>query len=479
MNLKFTDEEILGFKKARIGTYYIIPLRTSIEELANFNLNKCAEILLRDGWSPYLWEFDDLYRHINSIFSYIPEHGNSRASNATSAIGINFQIPVETVIRQITGESNIEKDQEYYVLTDDVRCRREEDLQFRFRCMQIVIMHTGIGFLIVGIESRSPLTSDLLLRAGYNQNSSQLGLVGRAGQILSFVDLIKNLLEGTSMTDYAGCLKRNQPECILRDTTTYSVAVFPNPIHRDTSEEMKVGLQQLCLNLRHARSFGTDNFEDVDEESFFNYAALNNVSDRKLIRWGIYTLFERVTQIIFQNGESFIDPINIYGENREDNYLPFLLIALYERYSYLFFSEMLRYEERVTKKSGDWMEEQMLRLKAFGVILPGDMTPYHNENIFLEEQRKIYDIDQSIQLIDDKIGIIKHIQADKIEQRRQIVEKVLATFGIISILCDSLGLLNILLTDTMSPHIYWVTFGSELTFIVVAALISFILYKRR
>lgn len=479
MNLQFTNEDLSNFRNARIGTYYIIPLRTTQEELANFSLNTCAEVLLRGGWSPYPWEYDDLYEHINSIFSYIPKPGHSTASNATSAIGINFQMPVETAINHACGGWNIGEDQEYYVLTDDSRSKREENLQFRFRCMQMVIMHTGIGFLIVGIESRSPLTSDLLLRAGYNQNSSQLGFVGMQGKSLGFVDLIKSLLTGTDMTDYAGCLEKNQPESILRDTTTYSVAVFPKPFYQNTSEKMKTGIQQLCLNLRHARSFGTDNHEDVDEEAFFNFAALNNVSEQKFIRWGIYTLFERAVQIIFQNSETPIDPINLYGKNREDNYLPFLLIALYERYSYLFFSEMLRYEEKVTKRSGDWMEEQMLRLKAFGVILPGDMTPYHNENIFLEEQRQIYDIDQSIQLINDKLGIIKHIQADKIEQRRQLVEKLLAAFGIVSILCDSLGLLDMLLTDTVSPHIYWLTFGSELIFIVAAALISFILYKRR
>ena len=478
MNQPFTEEELRGFRDARVGTYYIIPLRTTREELSDFNLNTCAEVLLRDGWSPYPWEYDDLYQHINSIFSYIPEPGHSRASNATSAIGINFQIPVETAMNQALSGLHVEENQEYFVVTEDSRSKAEENLYFRFRCMQIVMMHTGIGFLIIGIESKSPLTSDLLLRAGYNQNSSLLGFVGMPGQTLGFVELIKSLLAGTDMTDYAGCLEKDQPDRILRDTTTYSVAVFRQRIYRNTSEEMKAGIQQLCLNLRHARSFGTDNCEDVDEEAFFNYAALNNVSEQKFIRWGIYTLFERAAQIIFENSQD-ADPINIYGENREDNYLPFLLIALYERYSYLFFSEMLRYEDKVTKKSGDWMEEQMLRLKAFGVILPGDMTPYHNENIFLEEQRKIYDIDQSIQLIDDKIGIIKHIQAEKIEKKRQLVEKLLAAFGIVSILCDSLGLLNILLTDTVSPHIYWVTFGSELFFIIGVALVSLILYKRR
>ncbi len=479
-NTCFREEELSDFQKARVGTYFIIPLRTTKKDLSEFTLNECTRELEQEGWSPYKWTFDDLYSHINSIFSYIPEAGRSRAANATSAIGIHYQIPVGRVMSGLAGDSlEIQEEQEYYVLTEDSRCRSDENLYFRFRCMQIVMMHTGIGFLIIGIEGHSPLTPDLLLHAGYNQNSSLLGFVGISNRTLGFVDLIERLLRGTGMTDYAGCLEQELPDSILRDTSTYSVAVLPKPFCRRSSKEMKELLKQLCLNLRHARPFGSDNYEDEDEDSFFNCAALNSLSSEKFIRWGIYTMFERTAQVIFQTDGISVDPVNLNRDNREDNYLPFLLIALYERYSYLFFSEMLRYEERVTKGSGDWMEEQMLRLKAFGVILPTDMTPYNNENVFLAQQQKIYAIDESIRLIDDKIGIIKHIQADRVEQRRRLIEKILALFGVISILCDSLGLVDVLLTDTASPHLYRVTFGSELLLIAVAALISMILYNRK
>lgn len=476
----FPDGELSDFQKARVGTYFIIPLRTTKKTLSEFDLNECTGELERAGWSPYKWAFDDLYGHINSIFNYIPETGRSKAANATSAIGIHYQISADKVMGGLAGGSQeIGEEQEYYVLTEDSRCQSDKNLYFRFRCMQIVMMHTGIGFLIIGIEGRSPLTPDLLLHAGYNQNSSLLGFVGISGRTLGFVDLIERLLQGIGMTDYAGCLERKQPESILRDTTTYSVAVLPKPTAQRSSGELKKLLKQLCLNLRHARAFGSDNYEDEDEDSFFNCAALNSFSSEKFIRWGIYTMFERTAQVIFQKDGSLADPINLNRNNREDNYLPFLLIVLYERYSYLFFSEMLRYEERVTRKNGDWMEEQMLRLKAFGVILPTDMTPYNNENVFLAEQRQIYSIDECIRLIDDKIGIIKHIQADRADRKRQLIEKILAVFGVISILCDSLGLLEVLVTDTVTPYLYRVTFGSELLLIAVAAVISLILYKRK
>ena len=481
MNYVFKEEELSAFAQARVGTYFIIPLRTTKEMLSKFQLRKCAENLLQGGWKPYEWKFDDLYQHINDLFQDILQSGDSDSSGDMTSIGIHYDIPVAEMMNLATaGAVQTGEEAQYYVITENEQMNSDGKLRFCFRCMQIVIMHTGIGFLIIGIESNSPQTYDLLLHAGYNQNRSRLGIVDLPGQSISFSDIIQTLLSGTGMTDYSGCLIKNQPDSLLRDATTYSVAIIPHLIAGDTSAEVKGKVRQLCLNLRHARAFGTDNSEDVDEDSFLNYAALNNVYDNKVIRWGIYTFFERAMQVMFRtNSNTGTDPINIHGKNREDNYLPFLLLSLYERYSYLFFAEMLRSPERTDKRRDDWLEVQMLRLKAFGVVMPGDMTPYNNENEFLKEQRIIYDIEESLKLIDDKISIIRHIQAKETEQRQRLIEKILAAFGIVSILCDSLGLLGLLLTDTASPHPYWITLGAEITMFAVIALISMLLSKRK
>lgn len=481
VNYIFSEEELSSFARARVGTYFIIPLRTTKEKLSEFTLRECADNLLQSGWSPYEWRFDDLYQHINDLFSDIRKTDGQKATDDMAFIGINYDIPVTDVLKRVEGgDSQISGEEEYYVLTENEREDIDKKLCFRFRCMQIVIMHTGIGFLIIGIESRSPRTYDTLLHAGYNQNRSLLGVADHPGRRISFSDVIQTLLEGTGMTDYAGCLLKKQPKGILRDTTAYSVAIIPELIAGETSAEVKGKVRQLCLNLRHARAFGTDNNEDADEDSFINYAALNSIYDRKVIRWGIYTFFERAVQVMFRtsgNGET--DPINIHKENREDNYLPFLILSLYERYSYLFFTETLRSQDRADKKRDVWLEGQMLRLKAFGVVMPGDMTPYNNENEFLKEQRIIYDIDESLKLIDDKISIIQHIRAEEAEQRQRLIEKILAAFGIVSILCDSLGLLGVLLTDTTSPHPYWLTLGTEVAVIAVIALASVVSSRRK
>ena len=474
----FSQEELAFFQAARVGTYFVLPLRAKQEYISGFSLEQCAKVLEKEGWKPYEWEFDDLYQHINDIFSRSLGTDGSKESSVTSAIGINDYIPVEDVMRRLGVGGEDVKEQEFYVITEEERCSSPENLSFRFRCMQIVVMHTGIGFLTIGIEASSPVTHDLLLQAGYNQNRSVLGIVGKPDSRVSFIKLIESLLAGTGMTDFACCLEKNQPESILRDTTTYSVAVIPHALYGDTSAQMKEKLQQLCLNLRYARAFGTDNSEDLDVDSFMNYGSINNRSEKKFIRWGIYTLFERAAQVIFQTG-SPVDPINLYGDNREDNYLPFLLIALYERYSYLFFTELLQDGESLNRGKEEWLEEQMLRLKAFGVIMPCDMTPYNNENIFLEEQRKIYEIEESIRLIDDKISIIKHIQSNKMARKMRWAEKMLAAFGIVSIISDSMGVLEALVTDTASPHLYWITFGGEMGLILCAMLVALIVYQKR
>ena len=228
MNYVFKEEELSAFAQARVGTYFIIPLRTTKEMLSKFQLRKCAENLLQGGWKPYEWKFDDLYQHINDLFQDILQSGDSDSSGDMTSIGIHYDIPVADMMNLATaGAVQTGEEAQYYVITENEQMNSDGKLRFCFRCMQIVIMHTGIGFLIIGIESNSPQTYDLLLHAGYNQNRSRLGIVDLPGQSISFSDIIQTLLSGTGMTDYSGCLIKNQPDSLLRDATTYSVAILP------------------------------------------------------------------------------------------------------------------------------------------------------------------------------------------------------------------------------------------------------------
>ena len=481
-DVQFTAEEMNSFDSARVGSYFIIPLRAAVDKISGFTLQHYTNLLLQKKWKPYVWQYDDLYYHVNELFKC----SSGKSSNITenASIGINFSLPVADSLKYfgLDDEEGISEDQEFYVYqkNDKNDNGNKADLRFRFRCAQIAIMHTGIGFLIVGIDAPTPKPYVLLLHAGHNDNRNILGLVGEENKTVNFCDFLINLLKDIEMVDYSRCMETGKENEILRDTTNYSIAVIPKYAIGATTDEIEKKIRRLCRNIRQGKDLSSVNYADTDENSHSIFAAINDLSlNEKAIRWGIYTLFNATTQVMFCDETSTIDPINIDGENLEDNYLPFILIALYERYSYLFFTELLRHQDLHAKKVLKLLEEQMLRLKAFGILLPADMSPYDNVNQFFKAQREIYDIQGTLKLIDDKISMISHIQSEKKEQRKSHTAQFIAAFGITSILCDSLGLLGCLLQDSISTLLYRIAFFSEIFIMGGIFLVLRIINKRR
>lgn len=352
-DVQFTAEEINSFDGARVGSYFIIPLRAAVDKISDFTLQHYADLLLQKKWKPYVWQYDDLYYHVNELFQFGSGKSSNIAENAS--IGINFSLPVADSLKYfgLDGEGAVSEDQEFYVYQegDEAANGNKADLRFRFRCFQIAIMHTGIGFIIIGIDAPTPKPHSLLLHAGHDDNRNALGLVGKENKTVNFCDFLVNLLKDIGTVDYSRCMETGKVNEILRDTTNYSIAVIPKYAVGATTDEIEKKIKRLCRNIRQGKDLSSVNYDDTDENSHSMFAAINDLSrNEKAIRWGIYTLFNATTQVMFCDDASTIDPINIDGENREDNYLPFILIALYERYSYLFFTELLRHQDLHEKK---------------------------------------------------------------------------------------------------------------------------------
>ena len=464
-NITFSESELGLFENARVGTYYILPLRANVRAVTDFSLESYAKMFEKNGWEQYEWDYDDLYEHINDLFSKPTDSGTR------NKIGINYSLTVDRAMEFFSCQigKDIDCGQIFYVDGEN-----GEKMMFRFRCVQIVLMHTGIGFFILGIESDTPQTYDLILNSGHNDSRMELGLADDPNVSVSLGSFIEKLLKSVDMTDYARYIDKGQYDRILRDTVPYTVAIVPGYVYGGCSDEIKEKIRHICLNIRHGQRIGSANdYSNSDEAYYCKYASTSTKNGKITVRWGLYTLFEMTTQVIFcdTSDKDSADPINVYSENREDNYLPFMIITLYERYSYLFFSEIFKRNDISAKKVNIWAEEQMIVLKALGNVMPCDMTPYSNENSFLSAQRELYEIPETLKLIDDKLNMINHIQEEKSENKKRHMEFIIAAFGIFSILCDTLGVVSYLFQNIVTPFILWGTFLGEVFIIAALSLI--------
>lgn len=484
--VSFTDEELRSFQDARIGTYFILPLRTLTKPISKFSLDNCIRSLLEHKWQPYNWEYDDLYSHTNRMFNIdVDNHSVKGKYKKRLPIGINFQMSVADAFDSFSGEHlHFDTDTEFYVcnVNNSADDQTPEDVnnsdaavlktdRFCFKCFQIVITHSGIGFLVFAIQASNPEIYDRLLCSGYNDNKTMIGVINHPECRINICDLIGRLLSDVDMTDYSMCLAQCRYGQLFRDTTIYTTAILPEYIHGANAKELANKLFVLCLNLRQAESLGAPTYKNIDPSlSFYTHASVSHFDNKQVIRWGLYTLFEHTTEIIFDpvpkdetSAQDYcpIEAINLNSNNREDNYLPFLLIALYERYSYLFFTELLSEVTDGINSDSQWLEEQMLHLRAFGIIMPHDMSPYSNVNVFLSRQREIYDIPATLDLIENKINIVKHAKDEIQEERNNRLERFLTIFGIVSILCDSIGLVGLLMPDVQHHLLFSILFAVE------------------
>ena len=96
-DIRFTSEETNSFSKAGVGSYFIIPLRVEMDKISEFNLQQQADRLLKNGWKSYVWQYDDLYNHVNEIFQFTSDKSANITQN--TSIGINFYLPVADALK--------------------------------------------------------------------------------------------------------------------------------------------------------------------------------------------------------------------------------------------------------------------------------------------------------------------------------------------------------------------------------------------
>lgn len=479
-----------------MGTYFVIPLKTSIEKIECFRFERRVADLQKAGWELFDWRYRDLNASTNGMFLSNSEIVGGKVKGSKYHIGREFKKPVnETVYNFFTQKAGMPEELSGKLLkccddnngitlsydsvdADEFSVETNNEFRFKFRCIHLAMMHTGVGFLILGMETNNIATFDKISSTGYNENSEAIYLVkDNEYYKVDLAAFIEYLLEGTGFVEFYN----ENSDTMLRNSIIYNSGVKGDIQTGNDAEELKEVLEKYCLNMRHARHFGDTKVCSRDMKSFMSYAVVNGDREdgTQSIRFGVYTAFTRVDEVQYLDGQETIDPINVDNEDNENNYLPLLLIVLYEWYSCNLFTEIVRNVNNISSRTYSWINNQMMCLKAFGVMLPNEITPYDNINLFFEQQREIYDIEKFVALIDDKIKIVNQLIDDKRKRVMELAGKILAVFGVVSIICDTLGIVGMLNNPGGLAHVYRVTFMVEIVIALILGFAMLLIYLRK
>ena len=149
--------------------------------------------------------------------------------------------------------------------------------------------------------------------------------------------------------------------------------------------------------------------------------------------------------------------------------LPVVLLALYEKYTCLRFTELTRMKKGKVKD----LKELMLNFRAFGTVAPANLSRWHNVKQIYANLLEVNDIQTAIEDISTKLNILTAHQEAVEHARSETVINLITVFGIVSILASVLSIVQILADGDL---LIWV---STILTAVMLALITILAILRR
>jgi len=121
--------------------------------------------------------------------------------------------------------------------------------------------------------------------------------------------------------------------------------------------------------------------------------------------------------------------------------LPIVMLALYEKYTCIRFTELISHMNRKQVKE---IKNLMLRFRAYGTVSPANLSRWHNVKQIYAHMLEVNDVYEAVEDIQNKINIITENQKEQEQERNDKVVNIITVFGIVSILASVLSIVQIL-----------------------------------
>lgn len=205
--------------------------------------------------------------------------------------------------------------------------------------------------------------------------------------------------------------------------------------------------------------------EDAAEEDIrFVYAARN--LDHNAYRWGCCVTSQTITYVVADEEMDFAAQRDAQAADG----LPVVLLALYEKYTCLRFTQLIT---RLDRRQIRELKDLMLNFQAFGTVTPANLSRWHNVKQIYANLLEVNDIPAAISDISAKVSILTAHQEKLEHARSETVINIITLFGIVSILASVLSIVQILSDGT---PLIWV---STILTAVMLALITLLALLRR
>jgi len=387
---------------AKFGSYLVLQLKYDEKDFCADAIEAVAQ--------PYPLQTMDISETVKNMLN----------NGGEQSVGKAYWIPRATVLESLCAKDPYAQCQ----VTSG-----ENTYDFDFADAYLYVFHTRIAFLCLGLTFSCMETLYTICNPGFAQNDSQFVWKDEDGNTHPFsMDL---WLEGMFSK---WKLRRFYSSSMLLESYTYILAVTDTPF---ASTEQ---LNRITYNLHCMQDPGEPIVDDSEADVRYVCAVKNAAING--YRWGCCVTSQTIAYAVAHtDGEP--DLLQEMDTQAADG-LPIVLLALYEKYTCLRFTELIVGSESRKLRTILELKKLMLKFQAFGVVPPANLSRWDNVKRIYAYLLEVGEIGAAIQDISSKIDILVEQQQDIDQQRSSRVINLITIFGIVGIVSSVQSIAQIL-----------------------------------
>lgn len=390
---------------AKYGCFLIVPLKYDPDSVQLSRLEAIGEKVTLTTM--------DLNENIKAMLNHTDE----------AAVGSCYAVSCPALVSGLCGAQAPAATQAFRVKAEGTT------YAFELTTSYLYIFHTQVAFLCLSLSFAHMKALKAICNPGSAHNDAVFGWVDKFGGERPFS------ME-TWLGDFCAQLGLRKffdgESSFLLDAYAYVFALVPERF--DTLDEMR----QITFNLHKMMPPDTP----IEDESEADIRYVYAVREQTLgtYRWGCCVASQTISYVV-------ADPAMDFEAERlqqANDGLPVVLLALYEKYTCLRFTERIAQMDKGQIRHLKALKKLMLQFQAFGTVTPANLSRWHNVKQIYAYLLEVNDIPAAIQDISSKLNILTEHQQEIERARSETVINIITIFGIVSILASVLSIVQIL-----------------------------------
>lgn len=412
------------WEKALFGSYLVVPLK--YDDAPNMDY-------IRRVFKPIRLETTDIGENIKDLVNK-PGQGN-----IGQAYSISKEVLKKELLKDDFCQLTVKKD--------------DHEGSFSFLDSYLYVFHTKVAFLCIGFAYTELATLEHICNPGFVALSCEYIRTRADGysEVFSFEDALASLTKKCGMEKF---FDGNSPAVV--ESYTYTLALVPE---RLPSIEV---MRQATFNLHQMTDLNMPAQDEAEEDLRYVYAV--KTQSLGSYRWGCCISSQTMSYIFADDSMDLEQNMAIQGPDG----LPVVMLALYEKFTCLRFTELLTQSAGQNEKHLDDLKKMMLKFQAYGTVTPSNLSRWHNVKQIYAALLEVNDTSGAIADIDAKLNILSEQQQDIRQRKSDAVSWIITIFGIVSIIDSTLSIVNTLIQGH-TPD--WITVLGTIAALAVVTLV--------